>query len=221
VPGFHRTLAGLVLFAVSFGYVEAAVVVYLRHIYREFRHDRSGDIFPLLDASALYARSPEAFRLLLIELGREAATIAMLAGAALLAVRGRGVWLAAFAVAFGVWDIAFYGWLKALIGWPESLATWDLLFLIPAPWIGPVWSPLVVAATMIVCGVLALRRPVRFRRIHWIGLLAGAALILASFLWDFREILAGAVPQTFAWPLFWTGELAAAAAFAHAWRTRA
>lgn len=218
VPEFRRTLAGLVLFAVSFGYVEAAVVVYLRHIYGGLRPEGSSEIFPLMDAGTLYARSPEAFRLLLIEIGREAATIAMLAAAALVAARARRTWLPAFAVAFGAWDIAFYGWLKALIGWPESLATWDLLFLIPAPWTGPVWSPMVVAATMMVCGTLALRQPVLLRRMHWIGLLAGAALILAAFLWDFREIAAGALPQSFAWPLFWAGELGGAAAFAHAFR---
>ena len=79
--------------------------------------------------------------------------------------------MAAFAIAFGLWDISFYGFLKLMIQWPESLSTWDILFLIPLPWVGPVWAPVLVALTMIVCGLISLRfggiaRPAA---LHWLA----------------------------------------------------
>ena len=60
------------------------------------------------------------------------------AGAVALAVaRNAGDWAAAFVIAFGAWDITFYVVLKVLLDWPASLFTWDILFLIPVPWVGP------------------------------------------------------------------------------------
>ena len=46
-----------------------------------------------------------------------------------------------FMIAFGTWDIFYYIWLWVMIRWPESLMTWDLLFLLPLPWVGPVITP--------------------------------------------------------------------------------
>ena len=154
-----RASLALILFAVAFGYVEAAVVVYLRHIYDPLRQAlysgcAAGDLFPLIPFAQL---SSEHVRLLTAELGREAATLLMLSGAGLLAARERRQWIAGFAIAFGVWDISFYVFLKMLIDWPASLLTWDILFLIPVPWVGPVLAPVIVSAVMIVCGLVALR----------------------------------------------------------------
>jgi hypothetical protein len=42
---------------------------------------------------------------------------------------------------FGIWDLFYYVWLKVCLGWPSSLLTWDVLFLIPVPWVGPVLAP--------------------------------------------------------------------------------
>ena len=69
----------------------------------------------------------------------------MLGSVALAVARNLHEWIAAFAIAFGVWDIFFYVFLKLMIHWPESLSTWDILFLIPLPWVGPVWAPVLVA----------------------------------------------------------------------------
>ena len=63
--------------------------------------------------------------------------------------------VAAFAIAFGLWDISFYAGLKLMIGWPQSLFTWDILFLIPLPWWGPVLAPISIALLLIVFGLLA------------------------------------------------------------------
>src|SRR5277367_3067908 len=108
-----RLIAALVLFGISFGYVEAAVVVYLRSIYdplRERLHPgrEPGQLFPLISTRELAAAGPDNPRRLGIEIGREAATMAMLAGFALAAGGNLRECVAAFAIAFGIWDISFY-----------------------------------------------------------------------------------------------------------------
>src|SRR5271170_7205307 len=103
-----RLIAALVLFGVSFGYLEAAVVVYLRSIYdplRERIHPgrEPGQLFPLISPEELAAAGPENPRRLAIEIGREVATMAMLAGFALAIGSNLYECIAAFAVAFGIW----------------------------------------------------------------------------------------------------------------------
>ncbi|GIV21472.1 MAG: hypothetical protein KatS3mg023_3223 [Armatimonadota bacterium] len=143
------------LFAIAMGYVEAAVVVYLRALYYP-------DGFPVpvkLGAVPIrFTRIPEfenrmPRRILRTEIGREAATIVMLFSLALLAGHNPMQMLGVFLLAFGVWDIFYYLFLKVLIRWPESLKTLDVLFLIPVPWIAPVWLPVSVSTLMIVAGV--------------------------------------------------------------------
>ena len=222
-----RTSLGLFLFAVAFGYVEAAVVVYLRHVYEPLRQvlypqAPPGDLFPLVPLAQL---SSEHLRLLVVELGREAATLLMLAGAGLMASRDSRQWIAGFAIAFGVWDISFYVFLKVFLGWPASVLTWDLLFLLPVPWAGPVLAPVIVSVVMIVCGLIALRRdwdgrPITASAGHWVALLASAMVIVVSFTWDYRHLLAGASPEQFHWTLFLSGLLAGIGTFTHAWLKR-
>jgi hypothetical protein len=215
----RRAVAALFLFGISFGYVEAAVVVYLRAIYDPIRSrlhpERApGDLFPLITPRQLAAAGPEHPRRLGIEIGREAATMLMLGAVALAVARNLHDWIAAFVVVFGVWDISFYAFLKLMIHWPESLKTWDILFLIPLPWVGPVWAPLLVALSMIVCGLISLRAGgVRGRLPHWAGVLAGAAIIVIAFVWDFRNTSAGGIPNSFNWPLFLVGEAVGIGAF--------
>ena len=224
----RRAVAALFLFGISFGYVEAAVVVYLRVIYDPIRQRihperRLGDLFPLITPQQLANAGPEHPRRLAIELGREAATMLMLAAVALAVARNLHQWIAAFAIAFGVWDISFYAFLKLMIDWPERLSTWDILFLIPLPWVGPVWAPVLVALSMIVCGLISLRAGgIRGRIPHWIGVLGGALVIIVAFVWDFRNTTAGGFPNPFNWPLFLFGEAIGLSSFvAAAWRARA
>ena len=49
-----------------------------------------------------------------------------------------------FLFLFGVWDIFYYIWLKVFLHWPASLLTWDVLFLIPVPWVAR-YTPLSVS----------------------------------------------------------------------------
>src|SRR5262245_37364556 len=109
-------LAGLLLFGASFGYVEAAVVVYLRDIYEPFVqrfHPQylQGDLFPMLSLDQL-SSGPSYLRLLKVEVIREAATIAMLAGIGWGAGWNFRTRFAAFLVAFGIWDVGYYLFLK-------------------------------------------------------------------------------------------------------------
>ena len=192
--GWKRITIGLLLFGVSFGYIEAAVVDYLR--------------------------------LLKTEVVREAATLVMLGAVALAVSANVRQWVAALLVTFGVWDISFYAFLKLLLGWPRSWLTWDLLFLIPVPWVGPVLAPVVVSLSMVAAGFAVLGRdwagrPVRLRPLHWLGILAGGAIIVLAFTWDHRNIMTGGMPNSFNWLLFMLGEAIGLAVFLHAvWSPR-
>ncbi len=107
---WRRMATGLLLFGISFGYVEVAVVVYLRTIYDPIRIQVNpkrvaGDLFPLITNEQLRARAPERARLLGAEVVREAATLLMLSGVALAAAGNGKLWRPAFALAFGIWDL--------------------------------------------------------------------------------------------------------------------
>lgn len=116
-------------------------------------------------------------------------------------------WLAAFGLAFGVWDLAFYGWLWVMIGWPGSLHTWDLLFLVPVPWAAPVLAPVIVAASLAAGGCIALARmPRKVPKLAWALMLNGGAILLVSFMWDWRHWIAGGMPREFPWAVFTIGE---------------
>ena len=135
-------------FAIAMGYLEAVIVVYIRAILGIVPTPEHLTADVLLEVPQWVVHT---------EMTREAATIVMLVCLALLASthwRGR---LGAFLVAFGVWDLTYYAALWCLIDWPSSLRTMDVLFLIPAPWIAPVWMPMLAATGMTVVGGLLLR----------------------------------------------------------------
>ncbi|HXG10531.1 MAG TPA: hypothetical protein VNK04_12285 [Gemmataceae bacterium] len=225
-PALVRVLAALILFGVSFGFVEAAVVVYLRGLYgpihrRVYPDAEPGALFPILLPEDLKAAGPEAEHWLKVELVREAATMVMLAAVALAGARNFRQWLAGFLIAFGVWDIAYYLSLKATLDWPPSLLTPDLLFLLPVPWAGPVLAPVLVALTMTATGVIVFRReaagrPVRPRWGHWLAVLGGGLILVIAFCWDWRNLMSRQEPGPFNWPLFALGEGLGLAGFLHA-----
>jgi hypothetical protein len=216
----RRILVGLLLFGISFGYVEAAVVIYLRALYEPLRQRLTpgrapGDLFPLVNREKMVAEAPETALLLNVEVIREAATIVMLAAAAMLVTAERSLWLPTLSIAFGAWDLSFYLFLKLWIDWPASLLTWDLLFLLPVPWVAPVLAPVIVSFTIIGCGVVTLYRPIYTEWRHWTGLFLGGALVILSFTWDFRHVIAGNMPRPFTWWLFVTGEAVSLGSFLH------
>lgn len=169
-----RKLLWLGVFGVAMGYFEAAVVEYLRiHFYPE------GFAFPLKELP---------LGLLLIELGREIASILMLWSMGYLAGRAPLDRFAGFMFGFGVWDITYYLWLKLFENWPASPFTNDLLFLIPLPWVGPVWAPVGVSVALIWAAVTywrALDRGavIRLSKWEWMGEISAGLVIIGSLLW--------------------------------------
>ncbi len=225
-----RIVAGLLLFGLAFGYVEAAVVTYLRALYAPVRAHfypavASSELFPLLTLNQLRTLGPEHTARLSTELGRELATLLMLAGVALTAARNIREWVAGFVVCFGAWDIAFYAFLKLLINWPASLLTWDILFLVPVPWVGPVLAPILVSISMIFAGLFVLwrehnSRPVSITGTHWTLITLGGLLVLTAFIYDFRNTASGGNPNAFHWGLFFVGEAVGLIGFGIAARKR-
>jgi hypothetical protein len=135
-------------FALAFGFVEAAVVVYLRAAVG-LLPGTNGALAEIRRFAATDPQAPLLTRfppsLLTIEVLREAATMLMLVCTALLAApRARERW-AAFLWVFAIWDIAYYAGLWATVRWPTSLKETDILFLIPVPWVAQVWYPLLVS----------------------------------------------------------------------------
>ena len=198
--GFAGRALAVLAFGVAFGYVEAAVVVYLQGALGA----ASGHLFPLQPAGG------PSGHLIAIEAGRELATLVMLAAVGWLAGRGRLERLAWTAVAFGAWDLTYYGWLWVFSGWPPSLGTWDVLFLLPAPWVGPVWAPLAVSLALIGVGLAASRQlgagaALRLATSQVLAGLVGGALVVASFLANVSLVLSGGVPRDYPWPLFVAG----------------
>lgn len=179
--------------------VEAAVVVYLRAL--------SPVEAPL---AALQAVIPT--RLIVIEMYREATTIIMLLAVAVLAGRDHWQRFLVFAFAFGTWDVFYYLWLWVFLGWPPSLLTWDVLFLIPVPWIAPVLAPVIVSVCLVAGSLWLLERQSRetgaIHGLPWFAWAlggAGGALVLLSFTLDSRAALAGGRAPDYRWGLFGTG----------------
>jgi len=186
------------LFALAFAYVESAIVVYLREI---FYPDGFG--FPL---------NLVICKIGFIELGREAATLVMLAAAGIMAGRTRWERISFFLFAFGIWDIFYYFWLKVFLNWPPSLITWDLLFLVPVPWSAPCLAPMIVALSMAAAGLLLVRHELRGGRIRmtWpdVFLITLAGLLtFISFIWDFRRVVDNGVPVFYHWEMLIISEI--------------
>lgn len=210
-----RRIIGLVVLALGLAYLEASVVVYLREAMAPSREGHFPkavrEPLPLIPFEQLRRTDPQTASLVGFEIAREVAAIAVLLAAAYGFRRRRGELVGMFLLAFAVWDIFYYVFLKILVGWPASLSTWDVLFLIPVPWVAPVWAPLAVSGTLLVMGLLLLRRragPISSKRALGGGVLvvAGAGLILASFFLRLHEAMRS-VPRQFDWPLFLAGWL--------------
>lgn len=226
---FRKPLIWLSLFSIAMGYLESSVVVYLREIgYPE------GFDFPLAVMEKGLATT---------EILREGATMIMLLSAGYLVGRNLAERFAWFLYCFAIWDIFYYVFLKLLIGWPESLFTWDILFLIPVAWTGPVLAPVIVSLTMVLLAFTLLHfavqkeMPVKVSLLEWTLMITGSLVMVLAFIWDFcsyvirtegsigsvfgtagNQFLFSYIPGTFNWYLFAVAEFILLAAIAMIWR---
>jgi hypothetical protein len=192
----------VVIYAAAMAWVESAVVFYLRSMIDRIEPHQP-DPFPSLGGGFGW-----------VELVREFATLVMLGAVGFLAGRTLRARVGYAVIAFGVWDICYYVFLKMMCGWPHSLLDWDVLFLLPMPWWGPVLAPVLISLLMIFWGTLASQ----FERAEaaplsnwraWVLNLIGTALALYVFMADTlaavpRDLQAvcNVVPEKFNWPLF-------------------
>jgi len=193
--------AVVVLFATAMATVESTVVFYLRSMIDRIEPYQP-DPLPVIGGFAS------------VELPREFATLVMLLAVGFLAGRTWRARIGYAAIAFGVWDIFYYVFLKMMCGWPHSLLDWDVLFLLPLPWWGPVLAPVLISLLMILWGTFASQ----FERTHtpvlsnwrvWVLNFAGVVLALYVFMADSiaashrgLDAIRTALPEKFNWPAF-------------------
>jgi hypothetical protein len=161
------------IFAISMGFLESAVVVYLRAIYYP-----DGIIFPLKLIEG---------RIAVTELWREAATMVMLITVAVIVSKLAIERFAWFIYAFAIWDIFYYIFLYFLLGWPQSLLTWDILFLIPVTWTGPVLAPVINSLTMILLASVIIKYSAsvsgfRVKLFEWVLLIGGSFIVIYTYI---------------------------------------
>jgi hypothetical protein len=168
------------IFAIAMAFMETSVVIYLRELmYPE------GFGFPL---------APIQPELAVTELIREAATIIMLVMIGVLAGKKLADGFAWFLYSFAIWDIFYYVFLKVMLNWPESLLTWDILFLIPVTWTGPVITPILVSFMMILLAGIIIHFTekgikTRINPLEWIGLIMGSLVLITGFVWDYSKFI--------------------------------
>ena len=200
----------VVIFSIAFGYIEAAVVVYLRAIFYP-----AGFNFPLM---LFGVDNPLWRKFLITEVGREIATLVVIFTSAWLFGKSRQQRFAYFLIVFAVWDIFYYIWLKVLIGWPASIMDWDILFLIPAVWASPVLAPVLVSATMLLCAVEILYRdfrnkPLKASLIDKVGFFLAAFAAVFAFCFAGLHIAEPDYKTYFYWSVFALANLSAVALF--------
>ncbi|MDP1688645.1 MAG: hypothetical protein Q8L47_00760 [bacterium] len=179
----YKKIAVVTIFAIAMAFLETTVVVYLRKLYY-----LGGFDFPLKGFIEPWVLN--------IEWVREFFTIVMLASIGFLAAKKFYVRFAYFLYSFAVWDLFYYIWLKVILDWPASWLTWDLLFLIPLPWVSPVLAPIICSLTMMTLGLLIICFEDKGKKINlnareWTFLIAGALIILYTFLYDYSNLIIG------------------------------
>ena len=136
----------LALYGIAMAHLEGVTVVYLRKIF---------GIIDFQSNKELLKEIPKDY--ILIEKTREAATIVMLVTLAILVGQTWLDMVVVFLWTFAFWDLFYYLSLYILTKWPPNLKAIDVLFLIPRPWIAPVWVPIGISSiTIITIAVLLL-----------------------------------------------------------------
>ena len=155
-----RELLTSAVFALSFGFVEAAVAIYLGIDLLPGHARTLSDVTRLsadLDRQAQQVSNlPPG--LLTVEVFREAATMLILLSVAILAKQKRGERFSVFLWIFALWDIGYYVALWATVRWPYSPTSPDVLFFIPVPWTSQVWFPILISILTVAVVLLTRHR---------------------------------------------------------------
>ena len=189
-----------VIFSIAMAWMEASTVVYLRTLVNRIEPYQQTPL-PIINSFGV------------TEIVREAATLIMLLTVSWLAGASWKSKLGLFMLAFGVWDIFYYLFLKIIVGWPHSLFNWDILFLIPLPWWGPVLSPILISIVLIILGSLLAQSEInnatfRFGKLGWSFYLCGIVIALYVFMAHSIDVIGKRnrgveeLPTQFDWPLF-------------------
>ncbi len=174
------TILTVSFFAVAMAFLETTVVIYLRKLYYP-----EGFAFPLKSMDFFVGK---------VEFFRELATLVMIFSVSILTGKTRIQKFAAFIYVFAVWDIFYYIFLYVTLAWPSSLLTWDILFLIPVMWTGPVIAPVINSLMMIVLAAILLKaektglHKILLKRDWWL-LIIGSVIIIVSYTEDFIAFL--------------------------------
>jgi len=203
----RRWLVSLVLFSVVIGFCEAATVTYIRIMYEPIHQrlhpDRApDDLFPLLNSEQWATEAPPPARSPFLEVTREIATILGVVFVARAVMPTFRLGMAISFLMLGVIGWTYYLWLKLLTGWPHAVTDWDMIFLLPLPWIGPVWAALASYTAMIAaCAWFfwaeAVGRPLHAGRVGWLLLAAGSLVTALPFWLDLQHIASGGYPRSF------------------------
>ncbi len=211
----NKTLIWVSIFAICMGMFEGSVVVYLRALYYP-----NGFDFPvtLIDQ-----------HIALTELIRELASLFMLLSIGIISGKNFTERFAWFIYSFAVWDIIYYIFLFLILGWPPSIFTWDILFLIPVMWTGPVIAPIILSLLMILLSLIVYQfnqqSKIRFNILKhdWLVLIAGSIIIFIAFILDYCKFIIHNItfsdfnfdllsslslkyiPESFNWALFTVG----------------
>ena len=157
-----KTIFKVIVFAVSFAFVEAAVVVYLRHLLGSTQLTVSREETLFLVPGIAFLEPQTAVKIITntailnMERIREGATLVILASVAALAGKTLKEKASYFFLSFGIWDIFYYVFLRLTIGWPKSFSDLDVFFLLPTPWVGSVLVPLAISSVLIILSLFYL-----------------------------------------------------------------
>jgi len=209
IDGVERLLSArtrwalVMVFAIAMACVEAASVFYIRALVDRVEPYQANPL-PLQEALGS------------VELWREAATLVMIATLGMLAGRTWRQRAGYAALAFGAWDVFYYVFLRLISGWPRTLLDWDILFLLPLPWWGPVLAPVSIAVLMILWGTLTTQAADVASGGRWpwafgsVGIFMALTVFMIDAWWALpngRDAVLQVLPKTFNWPLFWVALL--------------
>ena len=203
-----KRFVAVTIYAIAMGYLESAVVIYLR----QSAFGNSTQLFPFKFLEPQLGG---------VELIRESATIIMLLSVGYLAGKNRFQQWMFFVFTFAVWDIFYYVFLRLFTGWPATLGDFDVLFLFPVIWVSPVICPILISLLLSSASALLIflsgkTDKLSISRLNLTILLLGGATIFYSFTEQVLHILFQRGPRgienysplPFDWRLFSAGFLA-------------